>query len=317
MSLSNNNRSNKRIRCDDTRNNTMQLQLSDLPEGLLPKMASYLSNTSCVSFALSLADAPISQEPSEICKTISTAASNESWKSLDFKDIQDIFGRSLSDDDIRWILLAIDGVNKIKSLKFTNCVGIAGSGLEPLTGSTVLERIDLSLVGDYENPNVTPEPPISVELVVPILNSIVEREDNVLVHVQLPKKWRMERSNILTRFLQRFDEVLNGRRYSCSGCADGEICKRYENEYELVYWGQDWLHNEVNVETYGTVSLSCYLCEKNFCGICEYNCEFSFCKTCEKYYCQECNDVNYCQGADCPSPHQPSSCPACGIVKGW
>jgi len=294
----------------------MQLQLSDLPEGLLPKVASYLPNTSCVSFAISLFDAPTSQELSIMSKTIINA-SVESWESVDFKDIQDIYGRSLTDDDIRWVLQAIDGVTKIKSLKLTNCIGITGSGLQPLMGSTVLERIDLSLVGDHEDPTLNPEPPISAELVVSILNSIINSENNSLDHVQLPKKWRIERSNVLTQFLRRFDRQLNSRRYSCSGCTDGEVCQRIENEYELVYWGQDWLHNLVNVETYGTVSLSCYQCKKMFCGVCEYNCGFSFCKTCEKYYCQECNDVNYCQCADCPSPHQPSSCLACGIVKGW
>ena len=120
-------------------------------------------------------------------------ASVEDWEVIDFKNIQDIFDRNLSDDDIRWVLLAIDGVTKIKSLKVTNCVEITGVGLQPLVGSIVLERIDLSLVGVHENPTINPEPPISVELVVPILNSIVDREDNALVHIQLPKKWRMER----------------------------------------------------------------------------------------------------------------------------
>jgi len=230
---SSNNSGNKRIRRDT--NNTMQLQLSDLPEGILPKIASYLSNTSCVSFAMSLIsnDAPISQEPSVMSKSIVNAV--ESWDVVDFKDIQDICGRTLTDNDIRLILLCIDGVNKIKSLKFTNCLEITGSGLQPLTGSTVLERIDLSLVGDYQNPTINPEPPISAELVVPILNSIVEREDNSLVHIQLPKKWRDERSNVLTQFLERFDRLSNERRYQCSRC--GENCEDlFEDNtvYELV-----------------------------------------------------------------------------------
>jgi len=94
-------------------------------------------------------------------------------------------------------------------------IGITGSGLQPLIGSIVLEWIDLSLVGDHENPTITPEPPISVDLVVPILHSIVEREDNSLSHIQLPKKWRIERSATLTQFLQRFDIQLNERQYPC------------------------------------------------------------------------------------------------------
>ena len=124
--------------------------------------------------------------------------------------------------------------------------------------------------------------------------------------------------NLLTQFLQRFDRVLNGRRYRCSRCTDGEVCQRIENEYELVYWGQG-VHNDTGwlQLQYGTVSLSCHQCEKKFCGYCEYNCEFSFCRTCDKYYCDDCNYVNHCQGGNCTTPYQPSSCRECNVVKGW
>ena len=178
-----------------------------------------------------------------------------------------------------------------------------------------MERIDLSLVGDYETPSIDPEPPISVELVVPILNSIVEREDNVLVHVQLPKKWRIERSNALTQFLQRFDRVLNARRYQCSNC--GENCEGFENDfYQLVNWQR---HMHKGYERYGTVALSCYLCKKNFCGSCEYNCEGAdfCCMSCEKYYCQECNAVVFCEGMNCTTFHQAFTCAVCDEFKKW
>jgi len=131
----------------------------------------------------------------------------------------------INDNELKWISLAIEGVHKIKSLKLTNCIGITGSGLEPLRGSTVLQYIDLSLVGGHENPSIDPEPPISASVVVPILDSIIGTEGNSLVHVQLPKKWRMERSNILTQFLVRFDRELNRRRFECSVSRCEEICE--------------------------------------------------------------------------------------------
>ena len=59
MATSSNNSSNKRVR----RDTYMQLQLSDLPQGILPKVASYLPNTSCVSFAMSLTSDLFSHEP--------------------------------------------------------------------------------------------------------------------------------------------------------------------------------------------------------------------------------------------------------------
>ena len=112
----------------------------------------------------------------------------QNWVSTDLEDIQDICGRSLNDDYVRWILLAIDAVTNDKSLKLTNyCLVISGA-IEPLRGSVELERIDLSLVGDHEHPTINPEPPISVSAVVTILDSITGTEGNSLLHLQLPKK---------------------------------------------------------------------------------------------------------------------------------
>ena len=180
--------------------NNPMLQLTDFPDALLVRSAEYLSNTSCVSFAMALTPQNImSQQPSANNMAIARA-SKQNWDNIDLKDIQDICGRSLTDDDVRWVLLAIDAVNNVKSLKLTKCIGITGAGLEPLRGSIVLERIDLSLVGDHENPTINPEPPISVSEVVPILESIIGAEGNSLVHVQLPKKWREERRDTLTQF---------------------------------------------------------------------------------------------------------------------
>jgi len=250
-------------------------------------------------------------------KTIATA-SVEDWDIVDFKDIQDICGRNLTDDDVRWILLAMDGVNKIKSLKLTNCIAITGVGLEPLTGSIVLERIDLSLVGDHENPTITPEPPISVSIVVPILNSIIEREDNVLVHVQLPKKWRVERSDVLTRFLQRFDIVLTRRRCECSRCdriCEGDWRQDYESLFnKLVHWQECRFKG---YERYGMVAMSCFQCKENFCLRCGWNGEgASYCMRCEKFYCQGCNAVEHCEG-NCTTCHQASTCAVCNTFKWW
>ena len=125
--------SNKRLRHSSgeaSSNSTMQLlQFSDLPNALLPKVASYLSNTSCVSFAMSMSKQSLDDTSSRIPSAISIAiatASIENWESIDFKDIQDVYGRTLTDNDIRWILLCIDAKNNTKSLKFTNCVGITG-----------------------------------------------------------------------------------------------------------------------------------------------------------------------------------------------
>ena len=122
-----------------------RILLTDFPDALLVQSAEYLSNTSCVSFAMALTSHNMmSQQPSTISTAIANA-SKQNWDNTDLKEIQDICGHILNDIDVKWILFAIDGVHKIKSLKITNCIGITGVGLEPLRESIILESIDLSL----------------------------------------------------------------------------------------------------------------------------------------------------------------------------
>ena len=251
---------------------------------------------------MALIKQPLDGIPSGIPSVISIAiatASSESWELLDFKDIQeDVYGgRTLTDDDIQWVLLCIDAQNKTKSLKFTNCISITGSGLEPMRESVVLERINLSLVGDHDNPNIDPEPPISAAAVIPILTSILNTQGNSLVHVQLPKKWRVERSDILTQFLERLDRMLNERRFQCSkGCG---ICEGSE-DYALVD------------QRRGVIDMTCYQCMKHFCFYCIEDCEIQFCKCCEKVYCNDCNKVVWCERC-----YEDTSCKVCDNLKSW
>ena len=290
--------------------NNPMLQLTDFPDALLLRTAEYLSNTSCVSFAMTLTPQNMmSQQPSANNMMAIARASRENWDNIDLKDIQDICGRSLTDDDVRWVLIAIDAVNNVKSLKLTKCIGISGAGLEPLRGSTVLERIDLSLVGDHENPTINPEPPISVSAVVPTLESIIGAEGNSLVHVQLPKKWRLERAEVLTRFLERFDTKMNRRRFDCSVSWCEEICEG--NIFSpLIQWrGEGRL--------FGMNTITCYQCTKNICHDCSEDYHINICTYCEKFYCKDCTRINCCRGRNCRRSDQRTSCEICDVVKSW
>ena len=325
------NSSNKRKRGNSSTAGGMHL--TDFPDALIIKTASYLSQTSCISYALAINNnnshdttSESSGLPSKLCMAVANA-STQSWECIDFMDIQDMLGRRLTDNDVRWVLVAIDAVNKTKSLKLTNCFGILGVGLGPLRGSIVLQWIDLSLVGNHENPTIDPEPPISAADVVPILDSIIGAEGNELVHVQLPKKWRVERSDILTQFLRRFDREMHIKRFVCSMSMCDDICEeeldernrpaptpRYD-EIPLVGWREDRYVGDL---VYGMTSFACYVCKKKFCGGCGlWDFANSFCRCCEKFYCQECCNVNHCQGNNCSGPNQPSSCEECDIVKSW
>lgn len=290
---------NKRKRDSDIR-------LTDITDALKINVASYLPQPSCISFALAVSNSHDTsyEEPSALCMAIASAAKESS---IDMKDIQDILGRSLTDDDVRWVLIAIDAVNNIKSLKLTNCFALVGSGLTPLTGSVLLERIDLSLVGDHENPDINPEPLISVSVVVPILHSIIAEEGNELVHVQLPKKWRVERDIELGRFLAVFDMALRERSFTCSNemCP----CPRFESTgRSLIHW---YGTEEGLGGRYGMNGFSCYNCIKHFCADC-YD-ALDFCNSCEKYYCNDCANVanrcGFCSTKFC------DNCD--GVEKSW
>ena len=303
---------NKRKRDSDIR-------LTDITDALKINVASYLPQPSCISFALAVSNSHDTsyEEPSALCMAIASAAKESS---IDMKDIQDILGRSLTDDDVRWVLIAIDAVNNIKSLKLTNCFALVGSGLTPLTGSVLLERIDLSLVGDHENPDINPEPLISVSVVVPILHSIIAEEGNELVHVQLPKKWRVERSSNLTSFLQRFDRELKSRKIKCSGKLYSEceeICEGTNGE-PLVSWdgpGGDERGYIYNI--YGMSAFHCNECKQNFCRLCYTGDNGTgFCHFCEKYYCSSCDEsilYRCCDAQHCGT----RSCYVCDGVKRW
>ena len=78
-------------------------------------------------------------------------------------------------------------------MRLANCINITGAGLEPLSGSSVIEIIDLSLAGNHESPRLSPEPPISCDEVLPILDSIIERgEECALKFLVPPKVWQKE-----------------------------------------------------------------------------------------------------------------------------
>jgi hypothetical protein len=124
--------------------------LSDLPSGVLTHVANYLDAPSRLFFAASLTTHQIATASDER----NTAIVDNEWSTLDFGDIEKDLAARLSDRDISAVLICIDAVNRVKKLKLTNCIHIKGVGLEPLRGSTIIEQIDLSLVGKHQSPRL-------------------------------------------------------------------------------------------------------------------------------------------------------------------
>jgi hypothetical protein len=107
--------------------------------------------------------------------------------------------------------LCIDAVNTVKILRLAKCINITGVGLEPLRGSKIIVQIDLSLVGDGENPRSLDIPPF--------LDSIISLDGCALRYLQFPTTWRRVRGQQFKAFVTRYNKMLRSRiDVSCYGC---------------------------------------------------------------------------------------------------
>jgi len=259
--------------------------LTDLPSGILAHAASFLAAPSKALFAVAL-DGNSAVSPNERSSAI---VSSNQWSILDFGEIEKELAIKLNDDDIEKVLLCIDAVNSVKRLKLTNCIHIAGAGLEPLRGSIIIEQIDLSLVGEHQNPNINPEPPISCNHAIPTLDSIIEREGCALRHLQFPQVWREEPStdSEFHQFLLRYNQMLTNREHV--GCLE---CNQ-----RLPSDGNEWIETGTNAYLhiwYGTQAHNCYDCFKHYC----YDCKIDFCWTCQTDYCEDCTKMSDCKSCE-------------------
>jgi hypothetical protein len=235
----------------------------------------------------------------------SSIAGND-WHTLDFGEIEKDLAAKLSDNDINDILLHINAADKLKRLRLTNCINITGAGLISLRGSTSIEQIDLSLVGANQSPILDPEPPISCDQVLPILDSIISQGRCSLKHLQFPHAWRNKEpepdDTELNEFLERYDET-------CWDKSRTVCCSSYR--FGLIQFDED-------DNLFGMQSDTCCVCTKRYCSSCtdeDGNILLHFCQTCERNYCTECAAMVECDDCEdflcvdciphtnCASPH--------------
>ena len=229
------------------------LQLGDLPDHLLVEVASFLGKECRALWAVSMG------APSEHWTTSSTVSAigkqiltlqreswREEWREFDFGSFQHQLDfcsgerkdteLSLSDDDLQAVLICIDAATNVESLRLTRFrfdhfgsnrpvkSRLTGRGLAPLSGSTVLRRIDISLVGEYHYWSREVECNLELGEVLPVLDSIVGSDGNKLCHIQFPKKWRDAKHESLSRFIARYNDMLDTRVRECCQC-DALACK--------------------------------------------------------------------------------------------
>lgn len=191
-----------------------------LPDDALSRAFSFLPFNERIAFAMIH---PLWQDVQthHVMKTIITAG--QRIRSIDFLIMGDDAASQLTDRDLKHILTSVDAVTNLTSLKLTHCFEIRGHGLQPLSGSRVLERIDLSLVSRHEPPSGEGEKKsgqrhnnLSIEAVLPILHSIVDTARCSLKHIEMPEKWAKNycpnvSDDPFTCELRRFMDAYNNR----------------------------------------------------------------------------------------------------------
>jgi hypothetical protein len=297
--------------------------INDLSAEILKEVATYLAPPSRILFAVAITTRASPYETimarSRSKKQKSPSIAGTDWATLDFGRVEKELAGKLSDDDVRDVLVHINAANKLKILLLTNCTNITGSGLSPLSGSTSLEELDLSLVGKFQSPELFPNPPISCKIVLPILDSIISNEALCkLKHLHFPNVWRFmalkvrENEDLSTlermeaqlasegvstgsstesdfhAFLVRFNQMLENRGpISCLKC----------NEVTAPYYQPRIALDNGYVACctrYGTQRNFCHQCFNYTCGSFRCNVGHHFCAACEREYCTKCVTMEGC-----------------------
>ncbi len=296
----------KRRRVAAHHTSTRPVFINDLSAEILKEVATYLAPISRVLFAVAITP-PISPYETIMARSRSKKQKSPSiagtdWTTLDFGQIEKDLAAKLSDEDVRDVMLHINAANKLKKLVLTNCKNITGIGLNPLSGSTTIEHIDLNLAEQFQRPELFPEPRISCEIVLPILDSIISNEVLCkLKYLQFPKVWREnawedlystaavvgyivdgipKRVSNLHAFILRYNQELENRGLRCLKC-NHELSRQCKISLEDEY-------------AFGTQENFCHQCSNYVCRSCpteDDNVNHCFCSVCEREYCTKCAPI--------------------------
>jgi hypothetical protein len=269
------------------------LSIDDIPDALM-HVAHYLSKPQQALFAIALythqtppsdsnSSTPEEWMPTTTSDAIISTTSREQWQELDFGYIEKSLASKLSDDHVRAILRCVDAPTNLKTLKLAGCVNITGSCLDVMRNAH-LENIDISLVGMHESPRINPEPHLSENIVIPILDSIMGRGSLKLL--QLPWKFRNEPTTDMEQFLRRCEQYLAAFRYKCSKCdtlcretgPNLWMCINYDMRDNVFFGMQNYTCHQC---------LNCY-CFGDECEDNNGNNQLRYCKRCVRDYCKNC-----------------------------
>jgi hypothetical protein len=182
-------------------------------------------------------------------------------------------------------MLSCLNVKELVDVNLTNLVNITGKCLVSLCDSAdELRTLDLSLVSDeVKGSDDQPESKLSKIDFIPILDRLLDSEKCAKPNIIFPKKWRKEGSQLLGRFIAKYNRVMREREVVCD-CCEKNFCGTAE---------KSWICKTVG-ETFGTYNLTCFSCKINFCDDCAEEHLQELCQKCDQRYCIYC-----CSGTMC------------------
>lgn len=274
------------------------LGFDDLPDEVLTKVSRYLSSNSRVLLAVAVTasssawkESNYNIKPSDAAKVI--LANEELYcNAVSFGHTDKDLATELTDEEFGGFLACADAVHGVKIVSLMHCKLLVGYGLEPLRSCTQVESIVLCSGEENDTSDGgSAEIYLSKEVVIPILESIIEKREKPL-YFTLPKTWCAEQSEMVVSFLQKYNKLMNSRNILC--CSepsdedeDGPGCSNICRGTEEVPW--------VNLggDKFAMHNLICDCCYETYCGECAT--EFTHpCVACKMVGCKQCEGTIKC-----------------------
>jgi hypothetical protein len=274
----------------------------------------------------------------DLYSLIKFSCTSKACRDVVFRDVSwrkiDVSGNNrITDEQLRAFLLNIDAGRNTRVLSVAGCPNIKGTGLEPLYGSTVMEDIDLRVLGSLpllgESGKIRGPSGLSEDYVAEILRSMLPPfpgQHFVLRRVAI-RPWRDDLASrysnygpAIGRFIRHHDSLRRSLPPSdprncdapdscylcgvagavaCDGC-DGRFCRACAMPHDCAECGKR------KCQWCGTI-VTCAACGKRGCASHGYE----GCGGCEVVFCRDCHvdlldyDISrneyYCAG--CPPPY--------------
>jgi hypothetical protein len=158
----------------------------------------------------------------------------------------------------------------------------------------------------HDDASISSDSPISEDVILPILASIITMQRSSVELLCFPKKWRMEKSPAFRYFIGRYSNYLERRSIHCN-CGDSFCARLCQDEDAkkprawVIQQPLDFPHvpRDLLMKKYGLQRFTCHKCFDLTCYDCAMgNCRSCYyvprhCVRCEKDYCHECGVGNY------------------------